>query len=493
MTLGENIRHGTKWLMTGSVGGQALQFLIGIVLARLLVPSEFGLLITVQIFTGFVGMIASAGMGEALVQAKETTEKDFRVVFTLQLALGIAIFGAFYLIAPAFAAWFGNPVYESILRVSAISFLLRPFSTNPSIRLRRAMRFKEIALTSFIAVIVSGIASIVLALDGRGVWSLILGGLLGTLVSIVLLSLRAPWRPMFCFSHRSAHALGSYGSKNVVNEILVYFRAQTSNFIIAKLAGAGPVGLYNKADSLGAMPVRMIGGSTYQTVFRALSKVQDDLNQSRYIYLRTVALVSLYTLPIYITLAWVTEPLIVGMFGSPWRDAAAPLTILCIAAPFRCLEFASGAVVAARKRLGEEIILQLQALVLIVCGVAIGINYGLNGVACASIAASAYLGVRLTSLALNAVQCKWLDILRALAPVVKLCAIETVILLVTHLFLSQWQTEMHPLLYTAVMCAAGLAGYCLPLLSWPPKSLMNEANRWRRTLGLKEFVVPPSS
>lgn len=489
MNLGDSIRHGTKWLFTGSVGGQVLQFVFGVALARLLVPGDFGLLVTVQIFTGFVGMIASGGMGEALVQAKQIEERDLQSVFTIQVVIGLMIYGGFFLVAPSFAAWFGNPVYEDLLRVSALSFLIRPFSTQPSIRLRRAMRFKEIAIIGFVSVTAAGLVSVALAANGHGVWSLVIGGLSSALLSAALLWVRLPWRPGLRVARESVRALGGYGSKNVLNELLVYFRGQAYNFVITKTSGAALVGLYNKADSLAAMPVRLLGGATYQTVFRALSRAQDNLDQSRYLYLRTLTLLAFYTLPVYLALAWITEPLIVGVFGPHWRDTAAPLAILCLTAPFRCLEFSSGAVAAARNRLGRESILQFQAVILAAAGAAFAIRYGIVGVAWAAVAESAYLGIRLGKLALDSLQYRWKHLFAAILPVAGLCAAEAGALLAAHIILEDWRPAMPSLLYAAVVAGAGLVTYAALFLLRPPAVLTAEANRWRRSLRLAELAV----
>src|SRR5579872_4965554 len=143
MSLGESIRHGAKWLLGGNVASQALQFAFGVVLARLLVPADFGTLVTVQIFTGLAGFVSGGGMGQALIRAKEAKREDFQVVFTVQLALGLLVYVVFFIMAPAFAHWYDNPLYKDLFRVSAITFLLRPFSNMPNAWLTREMRFKQ--------------------------------------------------------------------------------------------------------------------------------------------------------------------------------------------------------------------------------------------------------------------------------------------------------------------------------------------------------------
>jgi len=491
MNLGDSIRHGTKWLFTGNLSGQALQFAFGIVLARLLTPADFGLLVTVQIFTGFVGMFASGGMGEALVQAKAVREEDFQTVFTFQLATGVLIYGGFYFVAPWFALWFHESIYESILRVTALSFLLRPFANIPRIRLRREMRFKEIALITLANLAIVSSLSIAMAASGFGVWSLVLSGLFGIPINIALLSRRSPWRPTLHYSRASAKALASYGFKEIAIDLVVYFRAQTSNLIVARLMGPVEVGLFNKGSTLAYIPTGIVSGSTYQVVFRALSKVQDNLDHSRYIYFRTVMLVSLYTFPVYIVLAWVTESFVVGVYGRHWLGAVAPLRILCLAAPAFLLQLISGALVAARNRLAEEIRLQLQTWVLLIAFSLIGIQFGVIGVAWAVVLATYYIAIRLSLLALASIGSRPRELLRAFMPTLRLCGVELAALLIMNLLLSSMSARLPLLLHCAVFSFTGFVAYAVMFLFFPDTHLVGEANRWRGKIGLGRLATSP--
>lgn len=472
----------------GSLGGQVLQFAFGVVLARLLLPEDFGLLVTVQIFTGVVGMIASGGMGEAIVQAKTVEEKDYQTVFTMQIAIGVLVYLGFFLIAPWFAHWFGHPVYEELLRVSALSFLIRPFSGNPGVRLRRAMRFKETAIIGFISMAVTGALSMAMAWYGLGVWSLVLSGLIGAILSALMLSLRAPWRPAPRYDRNSARRLGAYGSKNVLNELLVYSRVQTPNFIITKTLGPAAVGLYNKADSLADMPLRLMGSSTYQTVFRALSKIQDNLDQSRYLYFRTLTLLAFYTFPLYLALAFVAEPFVVSVYGSKWQAAAWPLALLCLAAPFRMLELVSGALIGARNRLGRESLLQGQTVLLLAVGCALAAPQGIHAIAVVAVIAFAIHGLRMCGLALSTIDSSWMGIARALASVAGLCAAEAAVLIVAEASCAE-AGIVSPLLRLAIIAGTGLGTYALLALLRPPAALKSEANRWRRLCRLEPLPL----
>ena len=157
---------------------QVLAFLFGIVLARLLAPEDFGVLLTIQVFTGLAGFVAGGGMGQALVRAKEATQQDYDIVFTLQLGIGCLIYAGFFFAAPWFAKWYDNALYTDLLRISALSFHLPPTGQPagqhavPEDALSR--RKPIVGITSLL---VSSTTSILMAWLGYGVWSLIWGGI----------------------------------------------------------------------------------------------------------------------------------------------------------------------------------------------------------------------------------------------------------------------------------------------------------------------------
>ena len=142
MSLGESIRHGAKWVFIGNTGSQVINFALGLILARLLMPAEFGMVATILIYTNLAGFVAGGGMGQAIVRAKEASKRDFDLLFTLQALIGLVIVAFFFAIAPWFGRWYENPLYADMLRVAALSFLIRPFFNVPSNMLHRDMRFK---------------------------------------------------------------------------------------------------------------------------------------------------------------------------------------------------------------------------------------------------------------------------------------------------------------------------------------------------------------
>lgn len=484
LSSGTVIRRGTRWLLTGNLVGRGLDFAFGVVLARLLVPADFGMLVTMRIFTGLAGFVAGGGTGQALVQAKEAERPDFDVVFTLQFLAGCLIYGGFFLIAPLFAHWFHDPLYRDLLRVSALSFLIRPVGNVGRARLHRAMRFRAISTLRMVTTPLSGVVSITLAWRHFGTWSLIYGGLAGSLADAVLLMAASGWFPRPAFHLHTAKRLGLYGGKVAANNFVSFVSREAQNFVLSRLGGAALLGLYNKATSLQTLPGDVIGGSVYQTVFRALAVEQENHDRSRYLFLRTITLTAVYTWPFFVGLAWLADPFIVSVYGEKWRAAAAPLAILSLGGFVGTYGMQSGALVAAQDRLGRELFIQIERVVWLVAACVVGLHWGLVGVAWATLPVRLYTSSRMYHLASSTIGATFRDLFRALVPAIWLNTLLCMLLAMAHVLLFAPWRDAAPGLYLAGMAAVGAAGYLALFLFSPMASLTSEVNRWRLRLGV---------
>lgn len=486
MSLAQSIRSSTQWLLAGSLGGQILNFSFGIILARLLVPEDFGLLVTVQIFTGVAGLIAGGGMGQALVRSKDATERDFNVVFTIQFLICTLIFCFFYSIAPYFAKWYNQPIYESLLRVTAINFLLRPLVSNHGAWLHRNMRFKVRAIIGFTSGLVTSIASVYMAWLGMGVWSLALSGILGSLVNWFLLSRQTPLRVKFAFNKSSASHLAGTGLKFSLLDIVSYIRRQANNFIIGTSIGPTAVGLFNKADSLAKLPFSTLSSAVYDPVFRTLSKEQGDLDKSKYIFFRTATLLFAYSIPAYLVFSWLAEPLITVIYGPQWQGAAAPLSILVWLWVLSCLNHPAGALLAAQNRLGQELGQQAFTLIMNVIACLIGLQWGLTGVAWALLLVGVLSHLYMMHLVRKCISAKLTDFARTLKPGLILGGVTLATLIAVWLSTpNSFRSEEEPLFLLISLSASG-AAYVATLLFLPISGLETEAQRWRKALRISK-------
>ncbi|MCZ2291203.1 MAG: lipopolysaccharide biosynthesis protein [Burkholderiales bacterium] len=485
MSIGASIRHGAQWLLVGSIGNQATQFLIGIVLARLLTPADFGLIVTVQIFTGLAGLVAGGGMGQALIREKDVEPADFHAVFGTQLLIGVLIYGAFFVAAPFIAQAFDDPVYTLLVRISTLSFLLRPLINIPSVILRRDMRFKETSLVNVWTGLFAGVVGIVLAWAGWGVWSLVISGFAGSLAAIVALLWIARYAPRPSLDARRARRFAAFGLKFSLNDIVSYLRGQAANLVISRQMGAAAVGTYNKADSLVNIPFQTISGSLYDALYRGLATVQDDLVESKRLYLRSIELLAVYTLPIYLGMAWLAEPFILGVYGPRWAQAAPPLAILALSGLFTCIGHPAGAVLAAQNMLGRELTIQITFLCTTVLGILAGMHWGVAGLAVGIVIARAIAALHITQLVTTRLPLRFREVLAALRAGITLCGVMLLgLLLAKHLLVGHLPSGS-PLLELAVVGAAGGLAYAAAFLLLPIGSLVGERGRWLRALRLQ--------
>ena len=484
MSLGEQIRRNTAWVALGGVLRRFGAFLVGIVLARLLVPEDFGLLVTVQVFTGVASYLASGGMSEALVRSEQASARDFHVVFTVQLATGVLIYALFFAAAPWFAAWYDQPIYADLFKVSALGFVLRPFVNVPRTRLKRDMRFKAISTLGLVCQVFGSGSSIIMAWLGYGVWSLVVGGLIGSAVNALLFARATRWTPRLAYDPGITRRLGSYGIKTTLVNIILHFRDQTANFIIGRQFGAASLGLYNKGDSLAAMPMETLARSLYPPVFRALAKVQQDLNESQYIFLRSSALLAVYAWPLFTGLIWLAAPFVEVVYSAKWLGAVLPLQILACRGYLRTLGNLSGAVSAARNRLGREIWIQLEGLAILAIACLIGVHWGLTGVAVGVACAWAYSSLRMALFAAAVLRVRARRLVRGLLPAIGLNLGLHGWLALASFALETLRPQASPLLRLLGLGLSGTLLYGLAFLYLPIPSLATEAARWKRRLGL---------
>ncbi|NOQ16182.1 MAG: oligosaccharide flippase family protein, partial [Methyloprofundus sp.] len=476
MDLGKSIRSGVKWLIIGNTGSRLMEFVFGIMLARLLVPADFGMIVTIQIFTGFVGMLASGGMGQALIRAKQVDTNDFNAVFTLQLAIAIPVYLGFYFIAPYFAVFFENPLYEQLMPVSALMFLMRPVESAYSCWLAREMHFKKKSLISIITNLLTGVISVLMAWYGMGVWSLTLAGLLGGLIGNVLLSRVVPLRLKLHVDTAIWREHGSYGAKIVGNDFFSHIRRESLKLILSKLAGPAFLGLFNKADSLHRLPYFMLAQPVAQPVFRAMSKIQDDLDQTKYMFYRVITLLMAYILPFYIGLWWVAEPFISVVYGEKWMLVAEPLKILSMAGFFYIIIRPSSVLLMAQNRLTQEMIAQGIILVFTVVTCFIGLEWGLVGVSWAFLASQVFTALYLYILAYQTIPTRIKDLFKAIAPGLKLNSLLLIVLYITDYLSGDLITSM-PALYLLIMVTVGGSTYLASFLLMSIPELQSEKKR----------------
>lgn len=482
MNLGKSIRNGVKWLLLGNIGNRFLEFAFGVVLARLLVPADFGIIVTISVFTGFASMVMSGGMAQSLIRAKEVNESDFNAVFTMQLTMSIGIYLCFFFAAPLIGEYFNNPFYADLIRVSALVFFMRPFAFMRNAWLNRAMDFKKRSITGFISGAMTGIASVLMAWSGMGVWSLTLSGLLGALSSNIMLALiTRPLRLRLDFNIVVMRKHSAYGFKITTNDFLAYLTRESKNLILSKLAGPTFLGIFNKSESLARIPNELMMPATMQPLFRAMGKTQDDLDQTKYMFYRVITLLMVYTTPLYVGIWWVAGPFIEVVYGEKWLGVVEPLRIFVIAGLFFNIIFPCGVLLDAQNRLTQEMVALIIRLLVVTIACVIGLRWGVEGVAWGIVFSHLFSASSMYYLAYRTIPTRIMDLLNAITPGLVLNTLLFGFLAAVHFSIADLK-ETTPAIYLVLMAISGAAFYGTIFLLIPITSIRDEAERWRQKL-----------
>lgn len=323
-----------KWQSLGRFSEVALSFIIGIVLARLLSPSDFGILGVYAIFFALAGTFIDSGFSNALIQRKTVTEEDCSTVFWFNTALGVFFYLLFFFTSPLLADFFAIPILEDIIKVTAINILIGALSAVQRTLYRKYLDFRTTAIVNVVSTFISGIVGITLAYIGFGVWSLVYQGLASSIVYSALLWYYSKWRPHFLFSQKSFNEMFAYGSKLLGATLIsqIYFNAHT--FVIGKFYTTQDLGLYNKGTGNAKILSSNLTAILSTVTFPILSQIQDDDEQLIHayrIYIKVTSLVIFFLMFVYAALA---KPITLFLYGSKWEGAIIYMQIICIGLMF---------------------------------------------------------------------------------------------------------------------------------------------------------------
>jgi len=408
-----DVKTGMIWGVLERGGVQFCKFLASIALARHLSPDDFGVLGLAVIFTGVSGSVSNLSFGMAIIQRDDVRPDHFATLFVTQLVMNGAVCLALILISPHVGAYFGNPLVGSVLAVSALNFLIRVLGGCPSAMLRRGRGFRILSLSNVLDAFIDVCVSVVLAVLGFGVWSLVFGALSGALVSNLYLVRASGWRPSLRVTRQAFKELVGFGMGVSISEFLTDAADRGANFVVGKVLGTAALGYFEKGQSLMNRPVRDLGRRAQRVLFPVFARIRNDQGRFRAAVRRTIQAVSLIGYPLFVSLIVLAPQVISILFGSQWDAAVLPFQILCITGLPRLilqvLVMATYVTGSSRYEMKRRTVMA----VLTLAGSIVGVRWGLPGVA------TAVTLVSLAGLASGMWQVQRLGLLRPLADVLK--------------------------------------------------------------------------
>jgi teichuronic acid exporter len=271
-----NVRHqvisGVKWNAVGQFGSQGILFFVSIILARILLPEEFGLIGMLFIFTGISTVFIGSGLGAALIKKKNCTNADFSTVFFYNIAVSLVFFVAMFFSAPYIATFYNEPELTNIARITSFLFVINAFGMIQITILQKELQFKTLNMIQIVAVIISAAVSIFMAYNDFGVYSLVWQQIIFALVANLLYWLGSAWKPALVFSKASFRELFGFGSRLLLSALLDQIYVTIDSMLIGKIFNAEQLGYYTRAKSTRDMPVSNSTGILTKIVFPIFAK-----------------------------------------------------------------------------------------------------------------------------------------------------------------------------------------------------------------------------
>lgn len=408
---------GLNWSFIGNNSMAVINIVVGIILARLLKPQDFGLLGMTYIFIGLAELFVTAGMGSTVQRIKELTIEHIRVATTITLISSSVIYSILWLTAPFIADFFSEQRVIPIIRVLALIFLIQGFITVSYGQIKRALDFKYILKIDLSSNIVGyGLTSLIFAFLGFGVWSLVYGRIVSAIISASMIMYKIPISLKPMIRKREFIELAGFGGGISISNLIFYASSNIDLLVIGKFLNPHMLGLYTRSLNLMKEALTKITGGIYNVLFPAFAAVQDDPQRLSVAYQRTIKTVSYFVYPVLVAMIINAEFVISGLYGTKWGGAITPFQILALAGILRATLPYSGALAHATGKVYQEAFQQLVYLIILGGCSIFAVKYGINGIAASIVVASLWLFFAQTWLALKIINSNWKEFFLSMLP-----------------------------------------------------------------------------
>lgn len=318
------------WNFLEKFGSQVVRFALGVVLARILSPNDYGLIGLLVVFTSVAQIFVDSGFSKALMQRNDKNPEDVNTAFTFNLAVSLVIYLILFFTAPLISNFYNEPILIDLLRVLALTLIINALFTIPNTILAIDLNFKKIAIINFASILISGIIAVILALKGHGVWSLVYQYLIKSILSVFLFWSSKVWKPRLLFSVNSFRRLFKFGFNLTLSSLANVVVEKFSWLFIAKSFSTADLGYYNRGVQFPDIAIGTLGSVLDSVLLPNLAKTRDIGNEALRLELSRILLfLNIITLPITILLAVLAEPVVVLLLTAKWIAAVPILQIFC--------------------------------------------------------------------------------------------------------------------------------------------------------------------
>ena len=387
-SLKSKVLYGLLWKFMESGGTQGIQFVVSIILARLLLPKDFGIIGLITVYIQVANVFIQSGFGTALIQKKEVDDEDYSSVFYLSLFISIVLYVILYFTSPFIARFYSEPMLVQILRILSFTLILGVINSIQYTVISREMKFKKSFIVSLGGVFVSALVGVTMAYRGYGIWSLVFSQISGQVTSTVILWFTVRFRPKLLFSFKKIKELFRFGSNLLVSGLLDSVFNNLFPLIIGKLFGSTMLGYYNRGQSFPSLMVNNIDGTITGVMFPALSKFQNDRVQVKKLVRRMLVTSSFFVIPMMVGLAVVARPLVLLLLTAKWLPCVPFLQFACVTYALWPIFTANLQAITAVGRSDIFLKLEIFKKILLVVVVLISVHYGIYAMLIGSVIVS---------------------------------------------------------------------------------------------------------
>ena len=375
------VLEGVFWLSVVKIFSQLFSWAITIYVIRILSPSDYGLVAMAGVYIGFIALFSELGLNAAVIQKKEVSQEDLSSIAWAVLSISVALCSISFFLAPLVAAFYNEPRVTDVVRVASLIYIFRSLGFGPSNMLVRELMWNRTSVAELMGSAGGAVTTLVLAMEGLGVWSLVWGTLTMELIRTLFCFVFYPWRPTFSFSADRVKGMMYFGSKVAVSRLISFFSSSMDVVIAAKILGKTQLGYYSVAMRFALLPLDKVVSMMSRVSFPAFSKAQSDLALLRRYYLKFVLVAAFVSFPACVGIFLVAESAVPLFLTEKWLPVVLPLKILSMVTAFRAIHAMNTPLQLAIGRPDITIRTSLINLVVMALCFYVGSSYGLIGLA----------------------------------------------------------------------------------------------------------------
>ena len=324
-----------------------ISFISGIILARLLTPHDYGCIGMLTIFMVLAESFIDSGFGEALIQKKNPTQKDYSTIFFWNLGMAAFLYVILYVSAPAIARFYNISLLCPVLRVQGIILFIYAFNIIQQNLLRKNLNFRVLSIVTIITSITTLIITVILAYNGFGVWSLVVQHITAVAIPAIIFWAYLKWRPSFSFSWHSFRELFGFGFFMFLTHLLNQIGGQIQGLLIGKFYDSSTLGFYSKASSTERIASKSISQALTQVTFPLYAEIQDDKKSLANMIKRLTTTLAYITFPLMFILMLSAKSVFVLLYSEKWLESVPYFQVLCLAGLALCLQSVNNQSIAA--------------------------------------------------------------------------------------------------------------------------------------------------